>query len=84
MAFKCLREGEEAARAHNVKYSGWHAFRGGRVNRNRVGRNLPPAAAAKLGGWKNAYSMQAVCKRLPDLDQTAEALARVAEQGGAG
>lgn len=51
---------------------------------NKVSRRLPPATAAKMGGWKDAHVMQTVYERLPDPEETAEALARVAEAGGAG
>lgn len=77
-----LQEAERAARGRHVKGFGFHAFR--RRWANKVGRKLPPATAAKLGGWKDASVMQTVYERLPDLEETAEALAWVAEAGGAG
>lgn len=82
VAIGWLQEAEVAARGEHVKGFGFHAFRRRWVN--RVGRSLPPATAAKLGGWKDATVMQGVYERLPDLEETAAALAQVAEAGGAG
>lgn len=50
---------------------------------NRIGRKLPPATTTRIGGWENARTMQQVYERLPDLEETARALAELAKAGGA-
>lgn len=74
VALDWLQEAERAARGRHVKGFGYHAFRRRWVN--RVARRLPPAVAAAMGGWKDAYVMQTVYERLPDPEGVAAELGR--------